>query len=292
MYQTIVLSPTALSCLNQGITDPKVLDFLKQVQTESLVIDSKNILGKEYQCVIENSRNADLLKVLWADLISRIHFYHHDVGISVRRFEEINNLEIEIELANHTIWKIIIAEINIDKNLDTILRNHQIEACNVQAYLCPPWTSKVRAEEHYDLLPGSYFNFRQWLTKYLLDAEYLEIADGYIGTKFAFLDLKFILSIIRSSVPVTILTLSDNARHYSRNQSSSPTDDLLIEDLLVELQKEYPKLEWILYDKKYNLETRWIKTDRFIIVPEKGLGFVNRENNKVMKQTSITVRHI
>lgn len=289
MYQTIVLSPTFLKFLEKG--DPirrEARSLLDQLETETIVLDTNGALRKEYAAVIEQSPKAEQLKWIFASLMSVVKLRSLQKNLTPRNVSDFENLENEIVLAAETGWRIIVAEAFSPLIKSDLLRK-DIEVTNISDYLHPPQVSRIRTTESYVLNTGDTFNFRQWVCKYVLDAQSIEIADGYICTKHALADLKHILQKISPNIPIQIRTLSDSARDYSRNQLATNTDTLIVENELNKLKKAYSNLKWNIHDNKSELHDRWIKTDRFRIGLGRGLGFVNTKTNKVIGQTTITV---
>lgn len=290
MYQSIVLSPTIVKFLEKGIFRDEALAFLSQLGKEDIFIDASSALDREYWTLIEQSPKAEILKPAWGELRLRLKFKKTDVNLKPRPISELEQLESEVNLACRTSWQIIVAE-SVASSIKSNLAKKDIEASDIQNYLRPAPLSRIRALERYELKKGESFDFRNWIHKYLADARSLEIADPYICTKHALEDLDYILQKIRPDIPIQIHTLSDSARHYSRIQSTVPTDILIVENELNKLKKIYTDLKWKLeiYDDKSELHDRWIQTDRFRIELGRGLGFVNTKTKKVIGQTTIAV---
>ena len=292
MYQTIALSPTVLQELSSMNFDQRT-KVLYNLITEEILSDADSIILNEYlECIDKLAgRQKMIMEALLPDLIQRVR-RQKDIFVQKRTIDEYSNYETEIKLAENSLWQIIISN-KVDKcKKEKLIHNYNIEISDLKNYLKPSYLSRIRSIETIELKPGENFNFRNWIEKYVRDAQTIRIEDGYMCGKYEYEDLYHILSTIDPDIKVEIITFDDNMRNKSRHNNRN--DGIKVKEKLEQLidTLKLTKTNYLLIKNKKDLKDRCIKTDKFIINHGHALGAVNANNNVVIHQCTIGVQTI
>jgi hypothetical protein len=291
MYQEIVVSPTVFKNILDSPMDSESLhEILSQLATEEILSDADSVILDEYRDNIERD-NIELnqrlfLQNMFSTLVQRAR-RQKDITVQIRKETEYNKYETEIRLAKGSDWKIIICAFVTCKKKEEVYNKYNIEISDLENYVLPKYTSKIRALEKIELRPGDNFDLKLWIEKYLRDAKRLIIKDRYMCSKDGRDNLFNILSCIDSNIEVALVTLSDKERNrYNKNNDGIIAKielDKIIKELLI---KNY-KYKFV--ENRNSLLDRHLETDKFDIDLGHAIVGVNPKTNVVVKQFRMIV---
>ena len=288
MYQHIIMSPLTLGRLRDMPASTRH-DLLSHLFSERLLSDSDTAIFKEYEIVVENTSSVaekQLLQALLPDILTHV-LRLPDVKADVRDPTTWKSLQTEIKLALQDKWKIILADTEPEVPPPSTRARSPIEVINLHHYLNPPPHSNVRAEEVITLAPGSSFDFRNWITKYLRGASWLKVTDGYMFEDSALEDVVHIVRQLPRSIPITLEALADRGRGFQKDSYKASERQRTISE-----RTGRQDLTWILHEAKKNCRDRRLETDRFVILLGHILGSVDPKTKRVMKQSIVSVSAI
>lgn len=279
MYQHIALSPLFFNGL-KNLRDLHYLELLGNLLTERILCDKEKLILQEYDNKLieldESGQITPLKKAIIQTLtLNGIVKIKNNTSISKRKESQYKDYKSEKKLLRDDEWKIILSH-NISNELNLKMKlEADIEIAGVNEYLKPSIDSRIRAEETIEKEPGQKFNFRNWLLKYIKDSKEIIINDGYVCIGNALPDLNFILRHLNKNIPITIVTLSDEAR----NPKYFKSDGIEVVKRLEELRNKFPfkKFSFKTIDKKSSLRDRSIVTDLWNINHGHAFGSVKGE---------------
>ena len=287
MHQNIALSPLFFEGLEKISIEKKLL-VLSLLQTERFLCDEDNIVISEYNKMFESLNNDSLLAGYLPAFIKRITLGNavicENAKLKERTKEELKKYESEKLLALNDDWKVILTKWTDPSIKSRFESENDIQIAGISEYLNPNESSRIRAEERIIKRPGENFNFRQWIHKYVRNAKYLQINDGYICSMRSIKDLIFLLTQIDKNMPVTIITLADSAL---KNQPPVHPDRELLK---IKKQLSLKNLKFKLISEKKELMDRSLTTDLWRINLGHSFGSVSESDNVVKRQFEITVK--
>ncbi|MGD8305842.1 MAG: hypothetical protein PVF17_04240 [Ignavibacteria bacterium] len=296
MYQNIALSPLFFDGL-KDLTDSDYSKLLINLLTEKILCDEEKIMLQEYDKKLIDLDMAGQIGPLKKAIIQTLTFngivkFKSNKHLNKRKEFYYKDYESEKKLLTDDEWRVIVSH-NISDELKLKLKlESDIEIAGVNEYSKPPNDSRIRAEETIKKEPGQRFNFRNWICKYIKDAQKIIVKDGYICTRSALPDFRFILSNISKNNPIKIFTLSDEARLKSRDPKNPKSDGIEVKKILEELKKKFSFSNFTyktINDKKL-LTERSIDTDLWHINLGHAIGSVKGET--VNRQFEISVHRI
>lgn len=284
MYQNIVLSPKVIE-YSKNLKRNDLLALFLLLDKEKLILDQNKTLLQEYSVFVNEMSESGITYELFKSWLSELVLNGKIVlkssnSYKVRNKKEQSNLDLERELALQDIWKIIITDETNELHKFKFKMENEIDVNGVDNYLAietDPDSYLRKSSENIQKKVGEDFNFRKWIRKYLLDANKLDIRDGYCCQEYQLPDLYFILSIINPGIPVSITTLTN--------------PEINQVDILDKLKIKYNLTNYHcnIIESKKEIRDRVLITDRYIINLGHSLGAVNPADNKVKREFVISV---
>jgi hypothetical protein len=267
MYQNLAISPIFFDSLT-SMNDSGYSSLLAALLTENILCDEDKILLQEYDeklIQIDSSNQITPLKkaIIQTLTLNGIVRFKKIPQVFKRDELKFKEFDTEQKLLEDDKWKIILSH-NVTGELKMKLKlEGDIEIAGAKEYLKPSDDSRIRAEELIKKNPGENFDFINWISKYIKDAKKIIIKDGYICTTKAFSDLISILKMLKSNIPVNIITLSDEVRLKSRDPKNPKDDGIRVNDKLDEIKALFKSIKLLaqVIDDKKQLAERSIDTD-------------------------------